>query len=1762
MGDRSKSLAPLWFQHVILPARLLGVVLSIGLPATALASDGVVFAGLEIGVSETTWTEQRAAIIAGEPTTEVGDFFEVEVEALPIQLGAATESAGAWITIYVPEGLSVVGAGFVVDTATGTAPATPRPGGRHVDGYGPELPVFSGDWATRAEPECASADPSCSGTFADLYADTGVFYSVDEATALGAPVAIDPAHAADASERIDVDGFTLRNAWDVAQVRAFGTDVGAGASEVASLIGAIPFRAGSPVAGPQSGLSLDASSAVGPWERIAIRGAEVAVPAPALGSGDPSDRTGVLTAEGASVGDSSPLPAETNAVRFAFGQVRAGDPARVLVRFHVDESPPAGGHLIVAEAFAGSSATVGEGNHWSGIAPVSASLSTSLPVRSEWPAAPMGLSSVAELVFDTSFLVGGLDPLFEPSHTARFEGPLTAAVEGASTEGADLFPSDPSSPGAGERFGLRLPPILVPGLASRAQYSLEVEPSDEVVAHFELSAAAMSEPARWSSVVSRGARPLLRVGLSTEDGRSSAATRYRLDVENVGTRTCVGFDLEVELPVDASFVEGSEAFERLAPQPPVLDGRFVSWDLIRNLSPGESIAIEFDVSSASATCTAGLLGVTTRYRAVSFDAEHAHWSTAAYESVSDFDGDGIGNADECMLGTDPVLEDTDLDGCSDFDEVMTTPPTDPTAPDTDDGGVEDCDELLDGTDGTIPWDDVGFDFDDDGLDNELELLLFGTDPTRSDSDDGGMSDGDEIALGTDPTDPTDDPGFDFDDDGLDNEVEVALGTLPDESDTDGDGCLDGDEIESNPRLFDTDGGGVGDCDEISGGSDPSDPTDDPGRDFDGDGAPNDVELAAGSDPTLPDTDGDGCDDGDELFGTFTSDPTVRDTDGGGMEDCDERDAGTDARAAFDDPGFDFDDDGLDNELEGPAGGDPTRPDTDGDGCLDGVEVAAGSRPDIRDTDGGGTEDCEEISGGFDPANPADDPAGDPDDDGLTNAEEALAGSDPTRADTDGDGCSDGAEVHSEPTSDPTLFDTDGGGVGDCEERADGTLPRVTFDDIGHDFDEDGIPNEAEAGFGTDPSDPDSDDDGCVDGDELTSIPPTDPAEFDTDAGGVGDCDELADGTDPTDLWDDIGGDGDGDGLPNEREEEVGANPREPDTDGDGCLDGFEMALARPTRPDRVDSDRGGAGDCDELADGTDPWDRYDDTGFDADRDGVPNEVELAAGMDPSRPDSDGGGTSDTIEFERDDLDPLDPSDDPAADPDGDGLSNEEEFFLGTDPANPDTDGDGRTDGEEVHGDVRSDPLDPDSDGGGADDGTEVNEDETDPTNPLDDVGHDFDGDGLTNEEEFALGTDPANPDTDGDGRPDGEEVHGDVPSNPLDPDSDGGGADDGTEVNIDETNPLDPTDDVGFDFDFDGHENSREPGLGLDPANPDTDFDGLCDGNGAVPPICDFGEDLDLDGVVDPNESDPRRADTDGGGVPDGEEVLTDLTDVRDASDDDPDRDRISNRGEARLGTDPRDADSDDDGLLDGEEFELETDPLEADTDGDLLLDGTELGVRVAHADTDTDRFVPDEDPSTQTDPLSPDTDEGGVFDGLEDTNLNGAFDLDETDPLDPDDDRVEGCLAPRDCDGDRLPDDLEAEIGTDPFDDDSDDDGLTDGTEYLRLPATDPLAPDTDGDGLCDGPIGVATLCEAGEDLDGDGVLDDGETDPAYADTDEGGVADGREVRRGTDPRDPSDDRKDRGGCGCGSAAPGGAEFGIVALIGLAIRRRRLFGQ
>ena len=156
-----------------------------------------------------------------------------------------------------------------------------------------------------------------------------------------------------------------------------------------------------------------------------------------------------------------------------------------------------------------------------------------------------------------------------------------------------------------------------------------------------------------------------------------------------------------------------------------------------------------------------------------------------------------------------------------------------------------------------------------------------------------------------------------------------------------------------------------------------------------------------------------------------------------------------------------------------------------------------------------------------------------------------------------------------------------------------------------------------------------------------------------------------------------------------------------------------------------------------------------------------------------------------------------------SDSDGDGLTNEREAVLGTDPLLPDTDGDRLLDGEEVETHLTN-PLDLDTDDDGLEDGDEVQTHQTDPRNP------DTDGDGLSDGDEIGRGTDPRNADTDGDGLRDNDEIR--LETDPRNPDSDGDGLRDGEE-NADCPHPRDP------DSDDDGIIDGRDLNP-CDPSNP------------------------------------------------------------------------------------------------------------------------------------------------------------------------------------------------------------------------------------------------------------------------------------------------------------------------------------------------------
>ena len=121
------------------------------------------------------------------------------------------------------------------------------------------------------------------------------------------------------------------------------------------------------------------------------------------------------------------------------------------------------------------------------------------------------------------------------------------------------------------------------------------------------------------------------------------------------------------------------------------------------------------------------------------------------DDSTDTDGDGLTDAQEEAVGSDPGVIDTDADGVDDFSEVSETG-TDPAVFDTDGDDAADGDEVY-----VYATDPLVADTDEDGLADGEELFSVLTDPFNPDTDGDGASDAAEVDAGTDPLDPNSTP---------------------------------------------------------------------------------------------------------------------------------------------------------------------------------------------------------------------------------------------------------------------------------------------------------------------------------------------------------------------------------------------------------------------------------------------------------------------------------------------------------------------------------------------------------------------------------------------------------------------------------------------------------------------------------------------------------------------------------------------------------------------------------------------------------------------------------------------------------------------------------------------------------------------------------------------------------------------------------------------------------------------------------------------
>jgi hypothetical protein len=161
--------------------------------------------------------------------------------------------------------------------------------------------------------------------------------------------------------------------------------------------------------------------------------------------------------------------------------------------------------------------------------------------------------------------------------------------------------------------------------------------------------------------------------------------------------------------------------------------------------------------------------------------------TSAQVTGRDYDYDGLTDDTEVTIGTLWGVADTDVDGLTDGEEfnIYHTNPlnpdgdgdsfwdgqevkynnTNPLLADTDGDGLSDLDEYYAGTDPRVsnaaapappdpaqvdPAPAERLDSDGDGLYDDDETNVYGTDPGGYDTDGDGVGDGEEVYVGTDP----------------------------------------------------------------------------------------------------------------------------------------------------------------------------------------------------------------------------------------------------------------------------------------------------------------------------------------------------------------------------------------------------------------------------------------------------------------------------------------------------------------------------------------------------------------------------------------------------------------------------------------------------------------------------------------------------------------------------------------------------------------------------------------------------------------------------------------------------------------------------------------------------------------------------------------------------------------------------------------------------------------------------------------------------
>jgi hypothetical protein len=305
-----------------------------------------------------------------------------------------------------------------------------------------------------------------------------------------------------------------------------------------------------------------------------------------------------------------------------------------------------------------------------------------------------------------------------------------------------------------------------------------------------------------------------------------------------------------------------------------------------------------------------------------------------------------------------------------------------------------------------------------------------------------------------------------------------------------------------------------------------------------------------------------------------------------------------------------------------------------------------------------------------------------------------------------------------------------------------------------------------------------------------------------------------------------------------------------------------------------------------------------------------------------------------------------------------------------------------------------------------------------------------------------------------------------------------------------ETAPVETAVATESDLDADNYADALEADLGLDPANADTDADGVAD-----------GDEITLYGT------EPTLFDTDGDGVSDGEELFGISTDPlvwNDFSDDAstqplaqeatsaPAQSFQSGQDVVTLGQETtEDLSATNGAAATRGNGNASSAPGSVTRGGETVPSSTLLGPDGANTVTGNTPPTVSVSGTTSTPPvIVPAPGNDLAPEAVVDT-VETAAPAETAAPVVTD----TAVASETDLDADNYPDAAELEIGLDPNSPDTDGDGVADGDE-VNIYLTDPFTLDTDGDGLSDGQELFATS-----------------SDPLVWDTNGNGISDGDEL-------------------------------------------------